>query len=232
MLFRSGDQTHLGNVTYARRPEGPDDADPGGLNVVDLADRFSGAGYLSRHSDLVALSVLAHQAAAHNVLTRASFDSRAALHREAALNRDLGEPEGHRWPSTTTVLDGAATALVECFLFRDEARLSAPIEGTTPFAAEFAARGRRDPQGRSLRELDLERRLFRHPCSFLVSSASFAALPEEVRARFWRTMDEVLSAADPGPRFAHLSADDRRAIRAILAATEPGAPAAWGAPAP
>lgn len=229
---RHGDQTHLGNVTYTRRPATPAEGDPAGLNVVDLADRFSGAGYLSRHSDLVALSVLVHQAAAHNVLTRASFDSRAALHREAALNRDLGEPEGHRWPSTDTVLDGAATALVECFLFCDEATLAAPIEGTTPFATEFAARGPRDSQGRSLRDLDLERRLFRHPCSFLVSSASFDALPAEVRARFWERMDTVLSAPDPGPRFAHLSPGDRRAIREILATTTPGAPAAWTAPAP
>ena len=224
---RHGKQRHLGNVTYPARPATAADADPSGLNVTDLAGRFGKKGYLTGQSDLVALSVLAHQAAAHNALTRASFDVRAALHREAALNRDLKQAPDYRWPSTNTVLDGAAKALVECFLFCDEAPLAGPIEGTTTFATDFAARGPTDAAGRSLRQLDLERRLFRHPCSFLVYSASFDALPAELRGRFWARIGEVLTAADPGPRFHHLSTEDRQAIRAILVATKPDAVAHW-----
>ncbi len=225
---RHGKQRHLGNVTYGDRPATAADADPSGLNVTDLGDRFGKKGYLTGQSDLVALSVLAHQAAAHNALTRASFDVRASLHREAALNRDLEQAPDYRWPSTNTVLDGAAKALVECFLFCDEAPLAGPIEGTTTFATDFAARGPTDGAGRSLRQLDLDRRLFRHPCSFLVYSDSFDALPAELRDRFWARMGEVLTAADPGPHFAHLSAEDRQAIRAILVATKPDAAAHWG----
>ncbi len=225
---RHGAQRHLGNITYADRPATAADADPSGLNVTDLGERFGTKGYLTGQSDLVALSVFAHQASAHNALTRASFDVRAALHREAALNRDLDQAPDYRWPSTNTVLDGAAKALVESFLFCDEAPLAGPIEGTTTFATDFAARGPTDAEGRSLRHFDLERRLFRHPCSFLVYSASFDALPAELRARFWTRIGEVLTAADPGPRYAHLSADDRRAIRAILVATKPDAVAHWG----
>ena len=224
---RHGDQHHLGNLTYDTRPTSVADLDPSGHNVTDLGERFGTKGYLTGQSDLVALSVLAHQAAAHNALTRASFDVRAALHREAALNRDLGQAPDYRWPSTNTVLDGAAKALVECFLFCDEATLAGPIEGTTTFATDFAARGPADPRGRSLRELDLERRLFRHPCSFLIYSPSFDALPAELRERFWARIDGVLTAADPGPRFAHLSAEDRQTIRAILTATKPDAVAHW-----
>ena len=224
---RHGAQRHLGNVTYPDRPATAADADPSGLNVTDLGDRFGPKGYLTDQSDLVALSVLAHQAAAHNALTRASFDVRAALHREAALNRDLEQAPDYRWPSTNTVLDGAAKALVECFLFCDEAPLTGPIEGTTTFATDFAARGPTDAAGRSLRQFDLERRLFRHPCSFLVYSGSFDALPAELRARFWARIGDVLTAADPGPRFHHLSTEDRQAIRAILVATKPDAVAHW-----
>lgn len=224
---RHGTATHLGNVTYRARPEGDAAVDTSGLNVDDVSDRFNPQGYLAPDSDLVALSVLAHQAHAHNVITRASFDARTALHREAALNRELGEPEGHRWPSTETVLDAATAALVECFLMCDEAGLPAPITGTTRFAAEFAAAGPRDPEGRSLRDLDLETRLFRHPCSFLVYSESFDALPDQVRTRFWARMHTILSGQDRSGRFDHLSTDDRTAIRQILAATKPGAPAAW-----
>ena len=224
---RHGQQRHLGNITYDARPATAADADPSGLNVTDLGERFGTKGYLTNQSDLVALSVFAHQAAAHNALTRASFDVRAALHREAALNRDLDQAPDYRWPSTNTVLDGAAKTLVECFLFCDEAPLAGPIEGTTTFAKEFAARGPTDAEGRSLRHFDLERRLFCHPCSFLVYSESFDALPAELRDRFWTRIGEVLTAADPGPRFHHLSADDRKAIRAILVATKPDAAARW-----
>jgi hypothetical protein len=225
-----GAAVHLGNLTYAKRPEGEGPDDMAGLNVTDLADRIDTTRYLAPHSDLAALAVLVHQTTAHNVITKASFDARSALHREAALNRELGEPEGTRWPSTDTVLDAAARSLVECFLFRGAAPLEAPIAGTSEFTSEFAARGRHDAAGRSLRDLDLQARLFRHPCSFLVCSASFDALPDEVKARFWRRMDEVLSARDTADDFAHLSLSDRAAIREILAATKPDAPQAWRTP--
>jgi hypothetical protein len=225
-----GVATHLGNITYRTRPAGDDPGDTSGLNIAAIGDRFDDRGYLAAHSDLVALMVLAHQGNAHNVITRASFDARTALHREAALNRELGEPEGHRWPSTNTVLDAAATALVECFLFCDEPRLEAPLTGTSGFTNEFAAVGPRDPQGRSLRDFNLQTRLFRHPCSFLIYSTSFDALPEELRARFWTRLDAALADASPQGRFSHLSIGDRTAIRAILTATKPGAPAAWRTP--
>jgi hypothetical protein len=224
---RHGDATHLGNVTYRERPAADDTRDPSGLNQTDLASRFDAAGYLSPHSDLVALTVLAHQASAHTVLARASFDARTALHREVALNRELGEPTDHRWPSTNTVLDSAASSLVDCFLFRGAAPLPAPITGSTPFAAEFAGAGPTDAQGRSLRHLDLEKRLFRYPYSFLIYSSSFAALPEELRRRFWNRMDAVLRRDEGGEHFAHLTPIDRSAICDILVATTRDAPAHW-----
>lgn len=224
---RHGAARHLGNVTFRQRPEPGDDPDPSGLNQADLHARFDPSGYLSSHSDIVALSVLAHQAAAHTQLARASFDARTALHREAALNRELGEPPDHRWASTTTVLDSAAASLVECFLMGAAAPFSAPVEGTTQFAEEFAAAGPADERGRSLRSLDLQSRLFQHSCSFLVYSASFDALPEQLRQRFWTKMDGVLRRNEGGEVFAHLSPADRSAIREILAATKPGVPADW-----
>lgn len=226
---RHGSATHLGNISYRERPVGDAAADTSGLNVVDLTDRLPASGYLSAHSDLVALMVLAHQAFAHNVITKASFDARSALFREAALNRELNEPAGQRWPSTNTVLDAAAAALVECFLFCDEAKLTAPLEGTSGFAAEFAVRGPTDARGRSLRQFDLASRLFKHPCSYLIYTDSFDAVPEEVRERFWSRMDAVLSGTDQSETFAHLTAGDRTAIREILAATKRSAPAHWQA---
>jgi hypothetical protein len=227
---RHGAATHLGNVTYTRRPEPADEPDAAGLNQTDLGSRFDASGYLSPHSDLVALSVLVHQASAHTILVKASFEARMALHREAALNRELGEPADHRWPSTNTVLDSAAASLVDCFLFQGEAPLPASIVGTTAFAEEFSAAGPTDDRGRSLRTLDLEKRLFRYPCSYLIYSGSFDALPGELRQRFWARMEAALGGEDADARYMYLSAADRAAIRGILAATKPDAPRHWGTP--
>jgi len=95
------------------------------------------------------------------------------------------------------------------------------VRGTTDYAREFAARGPADKQGRSLRDLQLDRRLFRYPLSFLIYSAAFDALPDKVRHLFYARLDAVLSGQDRDQDFAHLSTTDRVAIREILEATKP-----------
>jgi len=227
-----GDQKHLGNQIFSGRDAAEAGIDPTGLNVTDLSQRFDSSAYLSDDSDLVALMVLGHQAAGHNVLTKALFSTKTALYREAALNRELGEPADHRWDSTNTVLNSSAEALLKYFLFSGEAALQAPMEGTTAFAREFTAQGPRDRHGRSLREFDLTTRLFRYPCSYLVYSESFDRLPAELRERFWTRMNAVLSGADTSPDFAHLTATDRAALREILCDTKPEAAAFLSEAAP
>ena len=226
---RHGTATHLGNITYSQRLTPDAEVDTSGLNENDLSDRFDPTGYLSPHSDIVALSVLAHQASAHTILVKASFDARTALHREASLNRELGEAPTYRWPSTNAVLDAAAVSLVDCFLFSGAAPLPAPIEGTTSFSKDFASMGPADARGRSLRALDLEERLFRYPCSFLIYSKSFDDLPEELRRRFWAQLGAVLRGGEMGVKYAHLTAADRSAICGILLDTKSDAPRDWAA---
>lgn len=225
---KHGTQTHLGNRIYHGRPDNEAPRDDSGYNVTDLSDRIRTSAYLTPHSDLVALMVLEHQAGGHNVLTRASFDSRAALFREDRLNEELQEPAGHRWDSTNIILNSAADSLVEYFLMQREAELTEPVSGTSKYAQEFPRRGPRDSQGRSLRDFDLQTRLFRYPCSFLVYTESFDALPEELRERFWRKMDQVLTGKVAEEKFAHLTTADRQAIREILRETKSGLPDGWG----
>lgn len=223
-----GGQKHLGNliVKGTRNPdENIDNA--AGQNVTDLSHLVKTDGYLTPHSDIVALMVLEHQAEGHNRLTRASFLTRQAMHYQAALNRELGEPADHVWDSTRSRIKSACEPLVEYLLFAEEAKLTAPLTGTSGFAEVFAARGPHDPAGRSLRDLDLTRRMFRYPCSYLVYSESFAALPQEAKDYVLGRMLEILSGADQSPKFAHLSADDRQAILEILRATLPNLPEAW-----
>jgi len=222
-----GDQTHLGNLVVRGRYEPSQIDNSAGQNVTDLRDRFDITQYLSPHSDLVALMVLEHQAEAHNLITRANFLTRQAMHYQETLNRELHEPPDHVWDSTKIRLKSACEPLVEYLLMSSEAPLTARLQGTSTFAAEFAERGPRDRHGRSLRDLDLERRLFKYPCSYLIYSPSVQALPAEAKDHLCRRLWEVLTGADRSPAFAHLSAEDRTAIREILQDTLPGLPDYW-----
>jgi hypothetical protein len=222
-----GQQKHLGNLVMPGRDVPSNVDNSAGQNVTDLADRFDTSEYLSPYSDIVALMVLEHQTDAHNYITRANFHTRQALYYQESLNKELKEPAGHLWDSTKSRLKSANEPLVEYLLFSGEAKLTAELRGTSGFAEEFAARGERDSRGRSLRDFDLKSRIFKYPCSYLVYSESFAALPREARDYVLRRMYDVLTGQDQSKPFAHLSAADRQAILEILRETMPDLPEYW-----
>ena len=112
-------------------------------------------------------------------------------------------------------------------LFSDEALLTDKITGTSEFTARFATLGRRDREGRSLRDFDLERRLFKYPCSFLIHSEAFQAIPSQVKGYIYRRLWEILNGNDRGSAFAHLTNTDRQSILAILRDTHTGLPDYW-----
>ncbi len=121
----------------------------------------------------------------------------------------------------------AAEPLVKFLLMSGEAPLTGRVTGPSSFAEEFALRGPRDARGRSLRDFDLERRMFRVPCSYLIYSPAFDALPIEIQGYVWSRLGEVLRGDDASRDFAHLSAEDRQAIGEILSETTAGLPPNW-----
>ncbi len=125
MTGTHGDQSHLGNLVIPgkRVPQPLDNSE--GQNVTDLATRVRVEDYLSPHSDLIALMVLEHQAEGHNLLTRASFQTRSAVHYQDSLNRELGERADHEWPSTASRIAAAGEPLVRYLLMSGEVRLTA-----------------------------------------------------------------------------------------------------------
>jgi hypothetical protein len=223
----TGRQNHLGNliVQEGQQPEQLDNT--AGRNLTDLSSRFATARYLTPHSDIVALMVLEHQTEMHNRLTRAHFLTQMALYEEAEINKALGRSGSSPSDNTLRRIHSAGEPVVQYMLFSGEAQLTEPVRGTSPFAAEFAQRGPRDGKGRSLRDLDLQHRLFVYPCSYLIYSAAFGGLPVPVKDYIWRRLWEVLTEKDTSRAFAHLSSADRRAILEILLATKPDDPAYW-----
>ena len=132
-------------------------------NLTSLAGKFDASGYLTPVSDIVALMTFEHQTQAINLMTRVAWESRMGLPADADLD-----------------------ALARYLTFADEAPLKQPVEGVSSFGRTFAGRGPRDRKGRSLRDFDLQTRLFRYRVSYMVYSAQFDALPREVRDALWR----------------------------------------------
>lgn len=214
-----GDQRHMGNAFLADPDQSEKLDTEAGANLTDLSSLINTSPYLTPHSDIVALMVLQHQVHMHNVLTAAGHSGRLTARDAVVMNRALERPEDHESESTQRRYASAAEKVVRALLFQDEVQLSSPVAGTSAFAADFAKRGPFDDQHRSLRELDLNQRLFVRPCSFLIYSDAFRSLPPGVLTRVTERLNEILSGRDTSKDFAYLCPADRTAIREILVAT-------------
>lgn len=179
------------------------------------------ATYLSNESELASLTVLAHQADVQNLLTRLDYRTRMALHFDRQRNRDLGLDPGHVHDTTRRVVESIGEPLVRAMLFVDEAPPEALVSHGSSFTEFFSRQGPRDRRGRSLFELDLTRRLLRYPCSFLIYSPAFDALPDLAKDYVYRRLAAVLGGMETNPAFARLTPSDRQAVLEILRDTKP-----------
>ncbi|MDX1929010.1 MAG: hypothetical protein SFV81_20960 [Pirellulaceae bacterium] len=217
-----GQMRHLGNVRSNDRTD-PELMDvDAGANQQTLDKLINTDPYLTVHSDLVALLVLEHQSQMHNLISRASMEARTAAHYDRGINEALGRPIDTVSESTTRRINSAAEALVRYMLFADEAELANPICGTSKFAEQFTASAKLDQQGRSLRELDLQRHLLKYPCSYLIYSDAFDRMPQPVMDYVKRRMTEVLTADKAPAGYERLTDAQRAAIAEILRDTKPG----------
>jgi hypothetical protein len=213
---------HQGNH-WAEGDQQPTQREPLGGNRASLEGLLATDRYLTPHSDVVALMLLEHQVLVHNRIAAAQFTTRQALAYNAMMNELLEEPQGRMLESTTRRIQSAGEKLLEAVLMTGEAALPEAVEGTSTFTADFLKSAKRDSLGRSLRDLDLQFRLFRYPCSYLIDSEAFRALPEPMQEYFWKRMGQVLAGEDSSRAFQHLSNEDRDAIGQILRETVPAA---------
>lgn len=219
-----GAARHLGNMLFDEKMSLETLNLNEGANLTSLDRKVDLTGYVSKHSDIVALMVLEHQTQMHNLITKLNYETRLALDYQETMRKALGEPNEELSDSTKRRIQRAADDLLKYMLMIGEAKLEAPIKGTSDFAKEFAASGPRDVHGHSLRELDLNHRLFRYPCSFLIYSKAFDALPQPALDYLYRRLWLVLTNQDAGKDFASLSKEDRQAILEILRGTKPNLP--------
>lgn len=221
-----GRQTHMGNVMSSSR-ETPELDFSLGANITDLKSKFDTGAYLSPHSDITALMVLEHQTRMQNLITRVGYETRMALHQQKGMNEALHQPADEMSDSTKRRINNPAEVLLQYMLFTDEALLDEPVKGTSAFTSDFAKQGPRDRRGRSLRDFDLTRRMFRYPCSYLIYSDAFDGLPDVVKQQIYRRLYDVLSGKDQSKAYVRLTAEDRQAVLEILRETKKGLPEYW-----
>jgi len=228
----AGEQGHAGNIRSERTVHEIDDRarhlagmHSGPEAEADSLDAyFYTDAYLSPHSDVVALLVLTHQVHVHNLIAIAAAEAEEALRDQRAIVSTTGRalPEDGYLPTTRDRLRRASRDLVKGLLLADEAPLRGPVRGTSGFREEFEARGPFDDQGRSLRKLELETRLFHWPLSFLIYSDAFAGLPAVVKDQVLARLVRILTGEEGAVAYAHLTPEMRTDIKEILAETLPG----------
>lgn len=219
--YVTGDSSlpHFGNRTFVE--------EDGRLNAVaapplrSLKGRIEVSRYLRETSDIVALMVLEHQCRVHNLLTSASMRYRRSHWLQKALDPAADPDLG----SAGRMADEAAKELVDALLFKDEAALGENgIEGDSAFQDAFTARFPKTADGRSLADFQLQDRMFKLRCSYMVYSEAFEALPARVmaavRVRLKVRLGEGPEAAD------WIKPSERAKINAVLMATLKG----WDAP--
>jgi hypothetical protein len=206
-----GGQVHRGNLlgkeAFEHQQQEPNFAG----NKTTLAEYFDTTRYLRPESDIVALMVLEHQSHMHNFLTRLNYEATLQL-----------KAYGH-----ANYLKSITEAFLKYLLFAEELELTAPVSGHSGFTQWFEEQGPKDGQGRSLRQFDLRTRMFKYPCSYLIYSDAFDALPQPVKDRIYQRLWEILNGKDDTETYARLKPSMRRAILEILAATKKDLPDYW-----
>lgn len=221
----TGSLRHMGNAVLGDATKADSLFDHQTLNLVSLKGKFDTDAYLSPYSDIAALMVFEHEMHVMNLFTLAGWQVRYSEYEDQASPDPVD-----RLGTIEAVLREAANSVADAMLFVNETPLPNAVEGTSGFSQMFAAEGPRDAEGRSLRQLDLKQRLMRYPCSYMIYSPAFDALPQDLKAAIYDRMWIILSGRDRGAKYTKLSLADRQAIVEILRATKRDLPDYFQAP--
>ncbi len=206
-----GDQLHRGNLVGREALE-LQQVTPNYMgNRTNLIGITDVSGYYRQSSDIVALMVHDHQTHMHNFITRLNYETRIMLSRYGHIR----------------YLKNQSEAFLRYLLFTEETDLEDEIQGNTRYAEAFQKLGPFDSKGRSLRQLDLRHRMFKYPCSFLIYSASFDAIPKEMLDHIYQRLFDILTGKDESEAFEMVSERNKHAIFEILLETKKGLPDYW-----
>ncbi|MCA9138486.1 MAG: hypothetical protein KDB00_17060 [Planctomycetales bacterium] len=212
---------HMGNSFLV----GEEMVSQGPSQVETLRQHFDLSRWPSPSSDIVALMVMEHQTEMQNRLTDANY----AVRRARFIHQDTSVGDQK---AIETAIDASAKLVVDHLLFTGEPQLESEIKCSNSFTLDFAEKGPKTEDGKSLRQFDLKRRLFRYPCSYTIYSKAFDGLDRQLQDGVYRKLWQVLTRQDNSPEYAHLDGADRASILQILRQTKTGLPEYWSAATP
>lgn len=182
---------HMGNLSTARSIslfETRGQRQP----TIDLESQLVEQKHLRMTSDVVPLLVHDHQTRVHTLLTRVRYEA------------EFGRP-----PASLDLL-------VNALLFAHEPVLPAPITHAAEYQRWFEQQGPAGSASRRLREFDLQTRLFRRGCSWLIDSPACRSLPADVRSALDHRIEQILSSPHPPPGIRALDDTDRVELLNLL----------------
>ena len=184
--------------------------EPGQMSNLDL--------HLLPTSDILPNLVHEHQIGFENRVFHAAY----------VIRQLTAQGRGSLPMSAKPEVEKHAEDLARYILFADEAKLPRQgIEGDATFIREFQRNKKPGSSGASLKDFDLHTRIFKYRASYMLYTDSWQKLPKDFKDRVYYKMAEGLRDQNPSPAYAHIPADEKRAIRTLLKETLPGLPAWW-----
>lgn len=209
---RHGITNHWGNVIgHYVNGEITREMNPPGVN-------FSWAKYPVATSDILPHLLHEHQAGFVNRAVEAGYRARTALF----------VSDGKLTAAQAAEMDAQARILTRYLLFADEVPLpTGGVEPDAAYRADFLSDRRVTKDDLSLKDLDLNTRLFKFRCSYMIYSTTFQGLPTELKTRVYQQLRKALASTSANAEFSYLPVSERQAIRGILKATLPDLPKDW-----
>jgi hypothetical protein len=206
---------HLGNTIIS---------DTGGLRAlvvssdsgVSLQRIVDLRAYPLPYSDVVALMIFDHQMEATNLLNQVARLTKITNQHEV---RPVSGIDLH------SQLNEVVVETVNALLFTREVPLKGTVRGSSGFAESFARLGPYDGKGRSLRQFNLQTRMMKFPCSYMIYSRLFESLSLQAKKLIYERMWQILSNQIRNSKHQEISLVDRRAVVEILLKTKTDLPA-------
>jgi hypothetical protein len=207
---------HLGNRTYKDSSERSFPADSPELRTLE--GKIDISRYPRATSDIVALMVLEHQCQVHNQLVSAAMNYRRIHWLQKSLDPNADPDAG----AAGKHAEESARRIADLLLFENEAELGDNgIEGDPAFQEAFTRRFPKTKEGRSLADFQLNDRLFKHRCSYMIYSKTFDCLPPRVKSAVIARLHTVLESEPAPGNHPAIKASERRKISSILEQTLP-----------
>jgi len=181
-----------------------------------LNDFFNTSNYPVSTSEIEALLVFDHQVRMQFVLIESAYKVRQAIFDYQKTSSKENSA------NISALLKEVTETIVSELLFKEEFPLGGKIVDTSQpgkFVTEFKAKSKTDSRGRSLRDLDLQSRLFKYRCSYMIYSKSFRDSSKILKNSVLNRIKEIMTSESPQLGYEYLEAEEKKTIFDILSGT-------------